>query len=903
MNRKTVFWIIGILAGLCLLGIIIGGVAMLLVRPAQEPQSPEPVVQIFYPPDMGEVPFGSVIPGGVEAFVPEGNQVTLLQLWADGELVGEMAGSDVALTASWGWTPAHASMHTLVGRALNQEGVEGSAIISIDVRQDLPDTDQDGIADEQDDCPDEVGAPEWNGCPPGGELGDAWAPGDGLTEEMLEAIAEALGEGLPSGDPPVVEEDPDPPEPPPTTSLEVEALRLVSAVGARDVYCYLTLTSRPLERVPSDAEGEFSESVPMSGDWNIPDFMGGANGRMVDVPETGPLHMEMDCWGHFSDDPLDPDVRHMGFFSADHGPGDWDGRELIGHGAMDANWFDLTYRICPGNCEETTLPTPYNLNLTFVGPDYHLSWQWDEDPSVDNSDVGFHVYRDGIPIVTVPGFNPVLNVIPLLAGDVEPPLCNQEYRFEVRAVRGADVQLSAPSNTVWSISPDPCDVENRLTLTDTEPVHDTILHMTIQHYYIGSHTERVMVGGFPLIDGIPADASLFTWHGASVGVGGGTVWNYISYSGTEPLATNGLRLFMLTVADGINPGGDMVFFRDMPFDFTWQPGVPDLRIQHLYYPEGDDVLRIQVRNAGAAPLEGWLPTFAFFQEELGVRTRVPGLDSPPGLLPQTIEPFNTVIVRWPDWGTDEYILLHPQYEVEVDPDNLVAESNEENNVYLASKPDKQITIEQIRVIGGFPNDAAGFPGCFVGLDANIDVGTESLILDGVGKKMEYPTVNPLFPWADTPHELGIMGCPDQYFDLETELIPALNAGSCAAACSGYFGAHAQPIFAEGKHIFWPVSAWGDDYCSACYTLSGQTYVNRATPVFNYAYSPGDDLEIDVRIRDIDIMPDETTHFNVVCNYTGVIPAVDMAALPIVSRELTDPGGNCAIVVTVENLFP
>ena len=148
-----------------------------------------------------------------------------------------------------------------------------------------------------------------------------------------------------------------------------------------------------------------------------------------------------------------------------------------------------------------------------------------------------------------------------------------------------------------------------------------------------------------------------------------------------------------------------------------------------------------------------------------------------------------------------------------------------------------------------------------------------------------------------------MGCPDQYFDLETELIPALDAGSCAAACIGYFGAHAQPIFAEGKHIPPPVWAWGDDYCSACSTLAGQTSVNRATPVLNVAYSPGDDLTIHVSIGDTDVLPDQSSHYNPACDYGAVIPAVDMAGLPIVSREIADPGGNCAIVVSVEELFP
>ena len=109
-----------------------------------------PVVQIFYPPNLSDIPFNSVIPVGAEASVPEGNQVTLIQLWADGELVGEMYGSTTSLTASWGWVPAHDGETTLVGRAYNQEGGEGTGTVQVQVTRDLVDSDQDGVPDEDD---------------------------------------------------------------------------------------------------------------------------------------------------------------------------------------------------------------------------------------------------------------------------------------------------------------------------------------------------------------------------------------------------------------------------------------------------------------------------------------------------------------------------------------------------------------------------------------------------------------------------------------------------------------------------------------------------------------------------------------------------------------------------------
>ena len=903
MNRTWIIWIVVGILTLCCVGIVIGGVAYYFINRTEPAQAPLPVAQIFYPQNLDEVPFGSVIPVGAEAFVPEGNQINLLQLWVGDELIGEMYGSNVALTASWGWTPADDGEQMLVARAYNQEGGEGTATIRVQVRRDLADADQDGVADEEDDCPDTVGAPEWNGCTPGGagDIGDAWAPmGDTPSDETMAAIDEVVegnppeAEDPPSEDPPVVEAEVDPPPPPPMALLEVEGLNLTSAIGARDVYCYLTLTSRPLERVPTDAEGNFSETG--GGEWNISDFMGGALGRMVDVPEAGTLHFELDCWGHFSDDPLDPDVRHMGIVSLDHGPADWNGQERTARGEMDANWFIITYRVCRGTCEGVTLPAPYFLHLANAGPHYELSWFWDGEPGVDNADVGFRVYRDGIPIVAVPDNHP-FNVIALLPGQVEPPLCNQEYRFEVRAVRGADIQLSEPSNPAWAISPAPCAGENRVALQVTTPLQESALGMILEHYYTRSHTDRVVVGAFPLIGGSPANVFLFNWDGTSVGGGGGSSWTTISYGGSEPLSTDGLRLFMITVSDGVNPGGDMIYQRDVPFVFTWQPGVPDLRIGHLYYPEGDDILRIAVRNDGATRLENWEPAFAFFQEVGGVRTRVAALDSPPGWAPVTIMPEDTTIVSWPGWAPAQFALLEPVFEVEVDPDNVVAEYNEENNVFPASKPNIQVKLQTVRVLAYGANDAAGFGGCFAGLGGTISFGSEQLYFLGAGKKATFQTFLDIY-W---PHELGLMLCPPGEFDVETELIPALNSGNCTAACNAYFGAHGQPIFAEGEHtpIWWPpIPAWGTDYCSACYTLAGQTTVNRDTNILDVAYTGGD-LEIHTTLRERDYLGTGISQTHTVCQFVGVIPALDMAALPVMNRTLTSPGGSCEIVVSVE----
>jgi len=901
MNKKTIVWLIVIAVVVCLIIALLGGTALFVGSQGQAPQAPLPVVQIFYPPELAEVPFGSPIPVGVEASVPEGNQVTRLELWADSELVGQVEGNKVALTTSWNWLPAHASQHVLVGRAFNQEGGEGSAIVTVEVRTDLPDGDQDGVPDQDDKCPEQVGAPEWSGCPPSGAglIGDAWALGEVLTDEMIAAIEEALaGEGVipPADGPPVVDpvlDSPDPPEP--MALVELEAYNLVSAVGAKDVYCYVTLSSRPLERVPSDAMGNFTETA--AGVWNIADFMGGAEGRMMDVPEAGSVHMEFDCWGHFNDALLEPQPRHMGIYVADHGIGDWDGREFVGHGAADANWFDLTYRLCRINCEETTLPAPHNFDLTFVGPDYDLSWQWDGIPGVDYSNVGFHVYRDGIPIVDVLNHNPA-NTISLVAGEIEPPLCSQEYQFEVRAFRGADVQLSEPSESQWTYSP-PCVGDNSITISDSDPSGNSTLVLELDHFYVGDFSERVMIGALPLIDG--SEEPDFFWNGTSVGTGGGLTDSDIWYGGSETVTTNGMRLFMLTIDDGIFPFPPAIqaYTRDVPFEHTWHAGLPDLRILRMYYPAGDDILRVAVRNNGVKELEMWAPTFAFLHGPPGGRVRIAGLDSPV-LPPQEIKPYTTKVVAWSWPAAVNLPLLPANYDVMVDPDNLVPETNEENNIKSEGKPTKQVVLGRIRVLVYGSSDAAGFPGCFAGLGGSVRVGgagPSQFYFVGSAQKDTYPTAGGTF----MPHEIGLLVCPGvTEFEVEDELIPALG-GSCGSVCAGYFGAHGQPMFAEGVSPACgsPPPGWGDDYCGACPTLAGQATISRSH-VVDFAYDSGA-LDIRLILRNFDILPDGTTTVDQFCNFTEAIPeAVMTGALPI-TLTLTDPGGACEIDVTIQDM--
>ncbi len=895
MKNKWLIWVIVliVIAGFCLAAIAGGLIYWQSSTRTAFEELATPIVQIFYPDHGSALPYGSSIPVGVEAFIEEGNSVILLQLWADGQMIGEMSGEDEMLVGSWGWLPTSMGEHTLVARAYNQDEMEGTAVINVNVEE-LADADHDGVPDDTDECPEDIGSPDWNGCPPGGPLGDAWDPaGSESGDDVSDASVEGdLGDDIPTEDVYIEEAEEVEEEPAAAVyGLEFEGLDLKTSIGAMDTYCYLTLTTRDLERVPSDVEGNFTEITP--GNWNAVDFMAGDRGRSVFIEEDRTLHVEMDCWGHFSALPADPDPRHLGLMVADHNFEDWNGTQFTMRGEDGANWFDFTYRICQGSCEETTLPRPYNLIIFDTGLDYGVRWNWDGDPTIDNTNVGFHVYRDGILLVTVHDNHP-LNEIHLPDGDVEPPLCGQEYRFEVRAFRPDPEQLSEVSNYAWANSPTPCIGDNYIEIEHSGFFGDApryLLHLN--YYYNHSDTERVMIAGFPTIGGAFADPSLFSWNGTSVSEGDGFTVAHINYGGSEQITTDGMSLFMLTTAEGGMPGGAMVYMRNVPMDLTWNPGGADLMISEVVYPQTGGEMVLKVRNEGTVELDGWEPDFSFFEIVGGVRDQITDLDSPPGMVPISLNPFDSRLVIWPGWTPARIALMNTGQELEVDPDNVVLELNEANNIYPIEIPNVRVTFKTIRIINHGVLDASGFGGCFAGFGGSIFSSGEHIGFDGTGLKQRYPTWFNFF----LPHEIGVLGCPPQEFDLD-ELFPALQSGECPAACANYFATHGQPIFAEAKHFAFPIPPWGDDYCSACDTLAGQTYAS-TTNFMDIPYTPGDPVQIEIHLRNDGFNNLGAAISSPICEFIGEIPPGDMAALPINDRVLTNPGGDCEIVVDVE----
>lgn len=122
-----------------------------------------PAVSIVTPAHGAQTGIGAAVPVHVQATSSE-SPLIRLQLWADGQLTGDMPAMSSSAQAIWFWIPRTPGDHTLTAWAYTRQG--GSASTSIRVQTlEAADRDGDGLPDDQDGCPDEAGQFTAQGCP------------------------------------------------------------------------------------------------------------------------------------------------------------------------------------------------------------------------------------------------------------------------------------------------------------------------------------------------------------------------------------------------------------------------------------------------------------------------------------------------------------------------------------------------------------------------------------------------------------------------------------------------------------------------------------------------------------------------------------------------------------------
>ncbi|MBI4790659.1 MAG: thrombospondin type 3 repeat-containing protein [Chloroflexi bacterium] len=125
-----------------------------------------PLVSIESPRQGERIAMGEGIP--IHSIARDSRKVKRVELWVDGVLQSAESAmlpegvSPFPLTTLW--YPPKPGSHTLTVRAFNTQGGRSFASVNIEVVQ-SPDRDKDGVSDNDDACPDQLGSPAADGCP------------------------------------------------------------------------------------------------------------------------------------------------------------------------------------------------------------------------------------------------------------------------------------------------------------------------------------------------------------------------------------------------------------------------------------------------------------------------------------------------------------------------------------------------------------------------------------------------------------------------------------------------------------------------------------------------------------------------------------------------------------------
>ncbi len=919
------FWIfMGLMLVLCIFG---GGGYLLLSRfiprlIVGRRDAVRPTVTIFVPRHGQQVTVASIVSIQVEGSVRSG-QVVLLQLWADGELIGEQSGSAAQLNGHWGWMPLTPGDHTLTARAYNQNGDSGVTMVRVTAIE-ATDADRDGVSDEEDECPKQFGSLDLTGCSPGAQnnasesaaLADAWISGSG-GEVNVEAGQNSEAVGHISGAPGVIQGDQQRPsfdddhlapgqiaveencmmcdlleqqqepvsnqvygdeEARSGVGLELEVLSLRTAEGLSDVSCYVRLQNALWVRAPDDQD-QFLNALN-NGFWNIADYLGGEHGQGVTIMEGDPLHFQVRCMGRLGD-MLTPSL-HLGEVSREHGIADWNGQTFTARGQQGGNWFDISYRICSIPCEEGAIAPPYDLQLrrnVGINTTYTFSWRWNGDLSTID---GFNIYRDN-QWIDFSG-----STFAFLSQSSVEPSCSEEYSFEVRAVKGR--QESAPSNAVFFSSSVSCRNRNELTVANAwlPTQQRPVLNVELNYWYDGSEGREVRVFVLPLrgglVPGWPNDFHVnFSLSNQIITPEQGSARVSLMYGGDQQMVTDGLRLIMM------DSGGNWFYWRDVPLAVVWYPSAPDLAIisvDPLHRTSNSEYApAVLVRNDGYRRL-WWHPDIRA-QHIDGteiLRLRNPHLTY--------IGPQETALIFWNGWSDDQIHALlgtgpgnaitQTGYEFVVDPDNSLAELNEENNVYRGSL--RRLTLE---FLGAVLADVRGErTGGVIGIGGQLFVRHQSRVLGALEFKGWAKD-----DWNDglyAPHEEGITLCPGGAGAISPvynfQYIFSLINGdpfNCANEAIGFRSSCGARIVEQGENPHcidedYPNGCYeGEDPAGICANLHEQGFAPN-TAVVSFYYPQGEPLEISVYLYDVDYGLGGT-NFHTICDFRKEISAEQIEA--------------------------
>lgn len=598
-----------------------------------------------------------------------------------------------------------------------------------------PDRDGDGAPDGADPCPEDAGRAEDDFCPPPAEDPPAEEGGGGLLP----------GPGLSPG------------EVHPLGSVEVEAYYFMVNNNYDRVWCYLQLADAPWERYDFTPEG--------ARQWNIREALGGENSVSLAIDISQPLHVGLECWGAVGDE-----LAYLGTYDYANPPTEWTGQELIASGSGDDGSFIGKYRICSPTCEETGMPAPVLQSMT-LGPmgdgPYELWWSWDGNEDwIDGFvlDINHAIYGSSGAVLDASAR--AIDISDFI------PMCGETSTYRIRAFRGdptpANRALSPPSNSIsWTNLHCPRTVAVTFETLETPPhVCDPHCGPLQGHFYVNDTTllpdyGRSEVLSFNTIeygygayihpDSVTSIADMFAaieQDVANSGLGGSRSWDYDTFApstnvltvdlGPRQSLTIGASIYdddapglwdrgsgwifdnSITIpAEEIHPGDYIVASRGIHMrvhvDVLVGPEaggpehLPDLTITDVTSAEESGQIRVHVFN-NAAALSHKNVTVDFVNLSSG-------------------EPIDSITWNDVSIAPGGHITLQSHQVIEphnlrvlLDPDNAIAETNEDNNTY---ETPVRMHVQFTKLRWGDPCESFLSPGLIAEYNFRINIGHRS----------------------------------------------------------------------------------------------------------------------------------------------------------------------------------
>lgn len=186
-SRKSCLWLTSSALALGVAILCLGGLYLSWSGQSREGGGERPIVEILQPQPNALLQVQAAI--AVQAAARGGQQpIRWLRFYADDLLAGEQSGAGAQVIGTWLWRPTSAGVHTLAFVAVNEAGGQTMETLRVTVVP-IADRDGDSVADAQDACPDQAGAPFNQGCPVAND-----ADNDGIPDEEDQCPQEA---GLP----------------------------------------------------------------------------------------------------------------------------------------------------------------------------------------------------------------------------------------------------------------------------------------------------------------------------------------------------------------------------------------------------------------------------------------------------------------------------------------------------------------------------------------------------------------------------------------------------------------------------------------------------------------------------------------------------------------------------------